>query len=1046
LFGRGIKYILFLFLITTFAGVLHSQSSNYFRRYEVEHGLTNNNVTCSAIDKSGFMWFGTRDGLNRFDGYTFKTFRNDPKDSSTIGNNSILSVEATGDMLLVGTEKGLYLYDPFKNIFRLVPSTGEHFVLHISSDGKNNIWAIVNRKLLNYNLASGKSKWYLTDKIRAGNLCTDDEGRLWTTSSGQLYQYDSRSDSFIPFNIITPDNKTGPGVFSIFNAGNGSLLLGTWRYGLLSLDIKTHQSGNLLADSFGVTRIMPWDFIKYSENEYWIGTSSGILVINLPEKKMTQLRMEVNNKFSISDNVINTLCRDREGGVWVGTRFGGINYYPYPYNLFNKYFSKAGTNSIQGNGVHEICPDKNGNLWIGTETAGLSKLNLGTQQFTPFPLHYKNETFSNPNIHGLLLEDNVLWIGTYDHGLFKLDLKTEKIIQRYSAGTGAFNTNFVVHLFRTKRGKLYAGTWSGLYEYDKSSDTFQKVPGFQFQTQSMLEDKQGIIWITTLGNGVFAINQQNNQLKRYQASREQDSLPSNMVNGQFEDSQGIHWFTTEEGLVKFDAQKGRFRTFGTSQGLPSNFLFKILEDKSRNLWISSTQGLVRFDPANEKIKVFTVADGLLDDQFNWNSAYKDPAGRMYFGSVKGMISFIPENFMINNRTPPVYITGIQAITRETGNTTPNLSFSTPAAFSEKIRLKYNQSNISIDFAALSYTSPEMNEYAYMLEGFDNHWTKLKTNRKAYFTQLPPGEYKFLVRGSNNSGIWNESGTKLVIQVMPPLWKTWWAYTLYSLFIAGVIYLFLRIYHNFMREKHQRAIELLEHQKEKELYQNKIEFFTAIAHEIRTPLTLIQGPMENIMAIVDKVPDVAKNLRVMEKNTERLLEISHQLLDFQKLESQHFKLTLEEANISRLLTEIHANFEPLMEQRHLKHIINIPDNSLTASIDIDAFEKIMNNLYGNAVKYSDSFIKTTLKYLSSGDLISIEITTDGAVIPKESHDKIFEPFFRVKENNHIPGTGIGLTISKALAELHGGTLKVITPFEKLNSFVLELPAHQKEKPA
>ena len=1035
--------LLLLFSFIFLPAITGGQSPYYFRHYEVEHGLSNNTVLCSAMDKKGFMWFGTIDGLNRFDGYTFKVFRNDPANIKSLGNNSVFSLLTTDDgKILVGTAKGLYSYDPVDQSFELIPFTSNKEVRALCKDNSGNIWFTVDKTLNSYS-ENNKAVRSYSQKILPTSICKDQDGTVWVaTSNGFINKYDKATDRFTPYDLFSK-SRTTPGKYitKIFNTNKGSLLVGTLNQGIKLFDIKTKAYKDLLIYNHDKTEIFAKDFIQYSEDEYWAATEYGLFIYNINGGKFTSLRMQYNNSYSISDNAINTLYRDKEGGIWAGTRFGGISYYSYPYTSFEKYFSQNGINSIKGNGVHEICPDGRGHLWIGTEDAGLNKLNIKTKLFEHFVPDGKKGSISYSNIHGLLIVDDELWIGTYQYGLDRMNLKTGKIIKHYTAGKNSFASNFIVHLYKTISGNILVGTWEGLFQYNKLTDSFSPVAGFPFQTQSILEDENGLLWICTLGNGVFTLDQKTGLTSNFRANfKSTDSLANNMVNGQFRDSRGNLWFATEGGLSKYDPRVRKFKTYSITNGLPSNFLFKILEDKKNNLWISSTKGLICFNPISESIKVYTVADGLLNNQFNWNSAYKDSTGRMYFGSVKGMISFVPEKFTTNTITPPVYITGIQLYDKELVVNGKKSPLKKSITYTDQITLRHDQSTLSIDFAALSYTSPEMNEYAYKMEGLDADWTPLKTYRKAYFTELPPGVYTFKVKAANSSGIWNKEETSLRIEILPPFWKSKLAYLLYTILVIAIVYVVFRFYHNRINEKHQRKIELLAHKTEKELYQNKIEFFTNIAHEIRTPLTLIQGPMENIMNHADKVPEIKNNLRIMERNTNRLLDISNQLLDFRKIEAKGFSLNFEKINITELIEDIHTSFQPLADQRNLSYSLDLPSNDFYALVDNDSFQKILTNLYSNAVKYAENTVHVKLTWLEKENEFHIEFRNDGLLIPADSREKIFEPFFRIKETNYQNGTGIGLAISRALTELHKGTLELKEPKDGFNIFVLTLPVN------
>ena len=1035
------KHALLLLLSFSLPFIALSQAQPYyFKHYEVEHGLSNNTVLCSTQDKKGFMWFGTIDGLNRFDGYSFKTFRNDPSNPKSLGNNSVFSLYAgKDDKIWVGTNKGLFKYDPIEQSFELIGATVNKRVRSLCEDAKGNVWFTLNSTLSSYDKKLNILRSFDADQGESNSVCIDQTGTLWVaTSNGLIKKYNPTDHTFTSFDLFKQSKKpSSKFIEKIFDTKKGLLLVGTQNEGIKLFDTATGSYKDIIIYNHDKTEIFAKDFMQYSDDEYWAATEYGIFIYNMNCDKFTSLRMEYNNVFSISDNAINSLWKDKEGGVWAGTRFGGISYYPFPYTPFKKYFSQGSNYSISGNGVHEICPDQYGNLWIGTEDAGLNKMDLKTGRFEHFVPDGKKGSICYSNIHGLLTVGDELWIGTYQYGLDRMNLKTGKVIKHYKAGKNSFKSNFIVHLFKTSTGDVLVGTWEGLFKYNRPTDDFSLVPGFAFQTQNILEDKNGLLWICTLGNGVYTLDQKTGKIQnlRYDPNNP-NSLSNNMVNGQFKDSHDNLWFATEGGLCKYNPATKIFKTYTVRDGLPSNFLFKILEDEKKNLWVSTTRGLVCFTPSNEEMKVYTTANGLLNDQFNWNSAYKDSKGRMYFGSVKGMVSFVPGKFATNNITSPVYITGIQVYDKEIP-IDDNSPLKKSITYTDKITLSHNQSTLSIDFAALSYTSPEMNEYAYKMEGLDKEWTYLKTYRKAYFTELPPGNYTFKVKASNSSGIWNQKETSLQIEILPPIWATTWAYLVYVL--AGLVILigFVRNYHKRISEKNKRRIEQIEHEKENELYKNKIDFFTNIAHEIRTPLTLIQGPMENIMSQVDEVPEIKSNLRIMERNTNRLIDIANQLLDFRQTEMKNFSLNLEYINISTLLEEMHASFQPLAAQHKLHYSLDLPVKDFHAFADADSLQKILSNLYSNAIKYAERKVYVSFQPFQLANKFRIEIKNDGFLIPYELKEKIFEPFFRAKETNTHKGTGIGLAISRTLTELHKGTLILKEPENGMNVFVLEL---------
>jgi ligand-binding sensor domain-containing protein/signal transduction histidine kinase/DNA-binding response OmpR family regulator len=1034
------------------AGTLRAQSY-YFRNYQVENGLSHNSVICTLQDKQGFLWFGTKDGLNRFDGNTFKVFRNNADDSASIGSNFIQRLYESGGKIWVGTDKGLYQYDEKTETFSLLKVTANSYIRAINRDSKGNLWFISGFTLYRYDESRQILHAYETNKyFHATSICSTADGTMWISSwSGTLHQYDAAHDTFISFDLFKDSETTeSRWIETIYSTPYQTILVGTQSEGVKLFDIATGTHKNLIPTDPDGRGLFVRDFVQNSDHEFWVATESGIYIYDSQQDSFTNLRKSVNNPYSISDNAIYSLYKDHEGGMWIGTYFGGVNYYPKQYTPFEKFFTKIGENSISGNAVREICQDQYGNLWIGTEDAGLNKFNPQTGTFINYKPSKNANSLSHYNIHGLLPVGNELWIGTFHEGLDVMDIKSGKVIRHYAAGpqAGAIKNGFIYSLMQTTAGEIRAGTAAGIYRYNASTDGFSLIEEFpdSYHYTIMFEDKEGIFWAGTYRDGLYYYNPKTNQKGYFKnEAKNRNSLSSNAINYIFEDSHRNLWIATENGLNKYNAKETSFKRFTTREGLPSDVIYRIMEDKDGNLWISTSKGLVWFNAASEAIKVYTKANGLLSDQLNYSSSFKDASGRMYFGSVKGLMRFDHQEFIQNTYIPPIYLTGFQVHNQELPVNKPNSPLENSITFTDKITLNHNQSSFSLDFAALSYTAPGMAEYAYKMEGLDKDWTYLKTNRKVYFTELPPGNYTFQVKASNSSGLWNEKATTLNIEILPPFWASSWAYAVYALLGISLIMLGVTYYHRVAQRKSLRRINLLESEKEKEIYQAKIEFFTNVAHEIRTPLTLIKGPLENVLRTAADCPEIKDSLRIMNKNTNRLLDLTNQLLDFRKTETKGFSLNFVRVNISELVEETYYRFKPAAEQKSLSYKLNLPEAPLFAFVDKEAFTKILSNLLNNALKYAESRVQVNFMPLSSADKeFVIEIRNDGHLIPYEMKQKIFEPFFRLKESENELGTGIGLSLSRSLAELHKGTLALKQSESDLNVFVLSLPLHQENE--
>lgn len=1020
--------------------------SYYFTHYQVEQGLSNNAVICSIMDSRGFMWFGTKDGLNRFDGYTFKTFRNDPDDKNTLGSNFISTLyEDDNGILWVGTENGLYRYDWESERFIFLSGIPQQAIESVLKQGKY-LWIVSGPALFRYNLTN-HSVTSFRDNFTATYVCQSSEGDVWvSTADGYLQRYNQRTNKFTPFRALSNLNNRSVSnwIENISSDGPGRLLVGASNQGVKIFNTITHQSKDLVTRNENGTDIFARNFLRVSADELWIATESGIFIYHDKTQKLVNLRKQYNNPYSLADNAVYTLFKDNEGGIWAGTYFGGVNYYQPRYTFFEKFFPRIGENSISGNAVREICRDYDGNLWIGTEDAGLNKFNIKTKRFINYRPGDGRSGIANTNLHGLLITGNELWIGTFEHGLDVMDLHTERVIRHYNAGSGPhqLKSNFIFCMFKTRAGDILVGTPTGLYKYNKPDDDFMLLPHMPASAfiTALMQDSKGTLWSGTFRNGIYYLNADGSSGSITRLLNV--DMTKVRITNIFEDSDNQMWFATESGLFRYDHQTKKVKQYTLNDGLPSNLIYSILEDARKQLWISTSKGLVNFDLATEKIRVYTKANGLLTDQFNYNSAYKDETGRMFFGCVKGMICFNPDGFITNTVAPPIYITGFQVNNRELAVAQNGSPLKRSILVTRKIVLNYKSSSFSIDFSALSYNSPGTLEYAYRMDGLDNQWTYIKTNRKVYFTELPAGVYTFRVKAANSSGIWNNKEARLIIKILPPFWKSNTAYLVYTLLLMTAVIVLINRYNRKLRAKHRRQMEIFENEKEREIYEAKIEFFTNVAHEIRTPLTLIKGPMEKVMKKAVEVPDIEKNLRIIDRNTGRLLALTNQLLDFRKTEAKGFSLNFVNVDIPDLLTDIYTRFQLAAEHRNLNYQLLIPETGLQAYVDPEGFTKIITNLLDNAIKYSDSRVEVELMRVANDhETFTIEVRNDGKAMPPELGNKIFEPFFRVNEHGSQPGTGIGLSISKSLAELHKGRLELVGYVNRFTIFALTLPVHQ-----
>ena len=1016
----------------------------YFKSYQVSNGLSGNATGDIIQDKKGFIWVSSRNGLNRFDGSSFKIFRSKQGDSTSIGSNSVFSLyEDNKEQLWIGTHKGVYVYNPVLDRFTPFKLIRPGEVRMIRGDKAGNIWIISDYQLYRYDGRTGKVRSFLLNDNTI-SIHISPQGIVWVgSSSGLIRRFNDRTGDFTVYNISALVSNSE--VFTnmvMQSVSDSALLIGNMKRVLLF----NYKSGTI-ADLSGQTGqkedIHLHTIFKNSDNEYWLGSESGLFILDLKGKKMNHITKQKYDPYSITDNIINAIFKDREGGIWISTQFGGVNYYSSEFNRFKKYFPQPG-NSISGNLIHEITKDQYGRLWIGTEDAGLNQLDLKTGNFKSFLPDGKKGSIAYRNLHGLVADGDKLWIGTYEHGLDVMDLKTNKVVRHYTTDLpNSFGSNFIVTLYKTRESDILVGTWSGLYKYNKSSDDFTRMEFFDTQIQSIHEDKNGTLWVASYGRGIFYWNPKANEKGRIQFDAgKANGLPDNYINSLYQSKDGNFWFCTEHGLSRYDPVSKKFKNYRIEDGLPDNQVFRVLEDEFGKFWISTSRGLSMLDLKTGKFTNYNQANGLPSEQFNYNSAYKNDDGTLFFGTVAGLISFKPALFVKNTFVPPVYITGIQANNQDLLISGKNSPLSKSPIYTKEIQLPYTSSSLSFDVAALSYVIPEMNSYMYQMEGLDKQWVNLNNNRKIYFSKLPPGHYVFKVKGANNDQLWNGRETRLSIDILPPWWGTIWAYLLYIAIVAAIIFTLFRYYHLAMGEKSKREIETIEIGKVREIYNAKIDFFTNVAHEIRTPLTLIKMPLDKLLANKNADAETFESLTMINRNTNRLIDLTNQLLDFRKAEANNYSLNFTKTDINELLSDVFATFRPAAEQKNITYKIELPRIALQAFVDIEACKKIISNLINNAVKYADSLVLVKLLPFNSDDLLfHIEFSNDGLMIGNEDKDKIFEPFYRLEVNQKQQGTGIGLPLARSLAELHKGKLELKRQNMQQNTFLLSLPIHQ-----
>jgi ligand-binding sensor domain-containing protein/DNA-binding response OmpR family regulator/nitrogen-specific signal transduction histidine kinase len=994
-----------------------------FNHLDVTNGLSNNSVLSIHQDSTGFIWLGTKYGLNRFDGRNFKIFKNDPKNKNSLSSNDyIKNLVSNGNKKMWVVADGLDLYNSEDNTFEAIIPQSEN-ILRVLQDHKGNLWI---GSLTQLQFRAANSKKIVKLKISKNNLQVlslfeDNERHIWAGTSAGLYEMYFLNKKLIVKRHFRSQfkNDENVGVIStIVQDQNLNFWIGTNKSGIYSFEknsvklihfVKNNADKNSLVNN-NVRKIM-----CHKNGSLWIGTQDGLSVLNPHTYQFTNYQHDAANPNSLSQNSIHNIFQDKNGSVWIGTYFGGINVVYAVNTPFTIYQNSINTNSLSSNVISTIIEDNKQNLWIGTEAGGLNYFNRATQQFSVYKnsINNKNSLSSNLVKDIAIDKDQNLWIATSLGGLNFFNTKTQtfKVFDRNHNDSNSVSSENVNCLLINKQNKLFIGTTIGLNIYDITQEKFSFIPsaGKTFINKfinTLFEDKNGTIWIgTPIGIYVY----QNSKLHFKTFKDNSGNTFTNGVNCFQQDSKGNMWVGTyHNGLALINLKNNTYKIYDTSDGLPSDNILAIREDKETNLWISTDNGLVKYNRHLNIFRTFNILDGLPDNQFNTNSVLKDKQGQMYFGTYNGLVSFIPQNIEKNVTPPDVVLSNLKlfnipvTLNDATGILNQDLDFTKTLTFDHR------QNIFTLEFSALNFIKSNKNKYAYMLEGFEKNWNYVDLPTATY-TNLPAGKYHFLVKASNNDGIWSKGVKKIDIVILPPFWETWWAYCIY--FILAFV-----IVHYITKFLKARAVLKQELHFEK----MKLDFFTNVSHEIRTPLTLILGPIEKLEKLTVENSQANKYAHTIKNNTERLYRLVNELLDFRKADSGNMRMYFSEEDIVSSLKEIFDNFQTLAEAKNIQYTFESTHPQILVYFDKDQMEKVFFNLLSNAFKFTPNNSTIHLDIALKHSNVRIKVTDNGKGIGAEDIDFIFKNFYQAGQNF---GTGIGLALSKSLIELHKGTISV-----------------------
>lgn len=1042
-----------------------------FVRLLVDQGVSIGSVETIHQDVQGYMWFGGLDGLVRFDGYNWVPFRHDPQDPHSLSSNVVWDIfEDKQGVMWVATDGGLNRYDrelgqfnAFRHDDNDPQSIITDYTRSIAEDAEGNLWLATFGGLVRFDKTRQHFTAYRTDEQNENSLSSvalrrvfvDSTGIIWIgNNEAGLNRFDPRTGLFVryPYKVTTSNGTSGGAVVSIFEDTDGYIWLGLDGGGLNRFDPRSNTFEHFLYDADsprGLAHSIVTSIVEDEHGTLWIGTEGGLQEFN---RQTHEFRLYVNNpneKSSLSSSVIRSLYLDRNKDLWVGNFPTGVNFLDTSNRVFNTYRADPdNANSLSHGSVLAIEEDPEGNLWLGTDGGGLNHFDRTTGKYT----HYKHNPKDPASIGAdavLSVErdyDGSVWLGTWRGGANHFDPFTGKS-KNYTTGPegqGFIRNENVWSILNDRQNTLWLATiGGGLNRFDRKTEKFTfyriqepfKVP-FDV-VWKVYQDRKNRIWVGT-GDGLGLYVPEKDYFTFYKNDpANPSSLSFNVVLDMAEDKDGNLWVATRGGgLNRFNERTGDFTHITKADGLASDVLHSVVADAMGNLWVGSASGLTRFDPTLKKFNIFNEQNGLQGNQFNIGAGLKLSSGEMVFGGTNGFTIFNPAELKFNAYVPPVAIVDFQIFNKPVVIGAEGSPLTKTISETQEITLNYKQSVFSFSFVAMSFRNLSSNRFAYIMEGFEKDWNYVDVNRRnATYTNLDPGTYVFRVKAANNQGLWNEKGTSIVLHILPPPWKTWWAYALYVLIVAGIIAAYVHAQHQKILDERKINKRL------QQLDKLKDEFLANTSHELRTPLNGIIGLAESLIDGVGGVQsEVSRgNLEMIASSGKRLERLVNEILDFAKLKEHCLTLYPKALDLHAMTNVVFALSQPTIMGKEIQLVNSISKQVPLVYADEDRVQQILHNLIGNAIKFTKSGYITVSAHLMMEHL-EICISDTGIGIPSAELEHIFDSFHQVEGSaeRQFGGAGLGLAVTKQLVELHGGQIKVKSNLGVGSRFCFTLP--------
>ena len=1017
-----VSAVIFLFLFC-----VHAMSAN--RIFNVHSGLSENTVRAIIQDSTGYMWFATKDGLCRYNGREFTSYGSSSEsDSSSPLNIETILLHEDGRRIWVASRTALVLFDPDRNsISDVRADTGNgpqaiRSCLSVCYDTDRNLWVGTVHGLYMMEHGSGKWKVYSHSEYsqlpsdRITKIHCDSRGILWVGTEMGLARYDHLSDSFRP---VSADLGHKVNITAISEDREGNIWIGTWYDGIAVLDIKKSII------SFCRLEIRPERvraIFHRSASDMFICSDSGLYLYDRENRGISPFKFEA----WMPDKSYYSFYEDREGGYWIGTYFNGVCYIsPKSRNM--------GTLRPESNcAVSQFCELPDRSILIATENYGLISFDPSENKTFPAPFPQVCD-----NIHSLCISGNDLWVGTFGKGLARISLDSGRLATFTADSPNSIPNNHIYSLCRTKDDEIIVGTMRGACIYSYGTGTFRKIDelGDKF-IYDIAEDNYGKVWFATYGFGAYSLDTETGSWKRYSESAENpDSLCGNYVIRLHIDSKDRLWFCTEgKGICRYDYREDRFvvpeyRT--PDSKLPNSVVFGILEANDGQLWMSTNNGLIRYDEATGECRQYSYSDGIQSKQFNYRSSFRSSDGRLYFGGIDGFNTFYPDRLFENTTSP-----GISAnISYGSGKSRTCIA----CADLSSVIIPRNIRSFSLNMECLSFVSPDNNSFKYRFNS--NQWT-YTNNPEVLFVNMKPGKYTLAVKSINGDGYESSEECRLILHVQPPILQTALAKIIYIIILCFLAYWLIS---DRIRRKNlamARRFEAMRLKNEQESYDAKIQFFTQIAHEIKTPVTLIKAPLEIIRKSRRWDGETARNLDIISTNTDRLMSLIKELLDFKKISKDGYRLNIETIDAVILAKETIKGFT-VSDDGTPEICFSSSAESIICNADSGALVKIISNLVSNSMRFAKARIDVILgsSVIGQDRYLKITVRDDGPGVPDSERGKIFDAFYQSASQsaeNRSKGVGLGLSLVRLLTEKHNGKVYINGEYTGGCEICVEIP--------